>query len=163
KALHPRCYLGSGAAAPHCEMPLHQEKGERLAVWQLISLRECFYQHRHFQEVSFSPRCSFLGITPQLSRERPRSGLTSAGAQCYAQPIPLNVGLESCISVPPHDYVPGRPTPNDWLTGCSVIASPRDQNMSTRKLFEIIYTEHLQKLVHDLRKDCDTNPLVTIR
>src|SRR5690606_16410292 len=84
-------------------------------------------------------------ITPQLSRERPRSGLTSAGAQCYAQPIPLNVGLESCISVPPHDYVPGRPTPNDWLTGCSVIASPRDQNMSTRKLFEIIYTEHLQK------------------
>src|SRR5690606_17305433 len=47
---------------------LHQEKGERLAVWQLISLRECFYQHRHFQEVSFSPRCSFLGITLALSR-----------------------------------------------------------------------------------------------
>src|SRR5690554_756177 len=47
-------------------MPLHQEKGERLAVWQLISLRECFYQHRHFQEVSFSPRCSFLGIMNKL-------------------------------------------------------------------------------------------------
>src|SRR5690554_8199011 len=49
-------------------MPLHQEKGERLAVWQLISLRECFYQHRHFQEVSFSPRCSFLGITKSMRR-----------------------------------------------------------------------------------------------
>src|SRR5690554_2520169 len=48
-------------------MPLHQEKGERLAVWQLISLRECFYQHRHFQEVSFSPCCSFLGITTKLT------------------------------------------------------------------------------------------------
>src|SRR5690606_31197589 len=55
-------------------MPLHQEKGERLDVWQLISLRECFYQHRHFQEVSFSPRCSFLGITPAFAAGLERSG-----------------------------------------------------------------------------------------
>src|SRR5690606_17041276 len=97
--LHPRCYLGSGAAAPHCEMPLHQEKGERLAVWQLISLRECFYQHRHFQEVSFSPRCSFLGITPTFAAGLERSGKPVRQHVLVRQFHSLHLAL-MCLPVP---------------------------------------------------------------
>src|SRR5690606_36369560 len=76
-------------------MPLHQEKGERLAVWQLISLRECFYQHRHFQEVSFSPRCSFLGITLQTPAQLAASECFDLlGAACSNA---LMFGLIFCL------------------------------------------------------------------